>query len=327
MRYQGLNCALIAAEFGRKTVEIVMDFRQLRYFTAIADYGSFSEAAARLRIAQSALSRHTMTLEQELGVLLFDRHPRGANLTHSGTLLLGRARRILAEIEDARAEIMAQAALPSGDAVIGTTSTSSRILYGPLAARFARDYPNVRLRFVEGVPYLLLEGLDTGSIDIAVMVDPEPRESLVLEPLVTEQEFLIGAPKATLPPEPCRVDNLAGLPMILLPRPAGSRVKLDRMAAEASVTLDVTHEVANVDLVKDFVERGLGFGILPYSSIMPGLTEGRYQALPLDGLTITRTLVRRADRTPTPAVIELTRLVHDEIDQMIEAGGFGEVAG
>jgi hypothetical protein len=48
MRYQGLNCALIAAEFGRKTVEIVMDFRQLRYFTAIADYGSFSEAAARL---------------------------------------------------------------------------------------------------------------------------------------------------------------------------------------------------------------------------------------------------------------------------------------
>jgi hypothetical protein len=60
---------------------------------------------------------------------------------------------------------------------------------------------------------------------------------------------------------------------------------------------------------------------------MPGLTEGRYQALPLDGLTITRTLVRRADRTPTPAVIELTRLVHDEIDQMIEAGGFGEVAG
>jgi DNA-binding transcriptional LysR family regulator len=303
-----------------------MDLRQLRYFTAIADYGSFSEAATRLRIAQSALSRHTLTLEQELGVRLFDRHPRGVELTHSGTLLLNRARRILAEVEDARSDIMAQAASPSGDAVIGTTSTTSRILYGPLAARFARDYPNVRLRFVEGVPYLLLEGLDTGSIDIAVMVDPEPRQSLVLEPLVTEQEYLVGALKSNLPPEPCPVGALAGLPLILLPRPAGSRVKLDRMAADAGVRLDVTHEVANVDVVKDFVERGLGYGILPYSSITQGLAEGRYKAVPLDELTITRTLVRRADRTPTPAVAELTRLVHDEIGQMIRAGGFGEVS-
>jgi LysR family nitrogen assimilation transcriptional regulator len=302
-----------------------MDLRQLRYFAAIAECGSFSEAATRLRVAQSALSRHTLTLEQELGVKLFERHPRGVDPTPSGALLLARAKRILAELEEARAEVMAQAALPSGDAVIGTTSTTSRILYGPLAARFARDYPHVRLRFVEGVPYLLLEGLDTGTIDIAVMVDPEPRESLVLEPLVTEQEFLIGTVKANLPPSPCMVDSLAGLPLILLPRPAGSRVKLDKMASDAGISLDVTHEVANVDVVKDFVERGLGFGILPFSSITPGVQEGRYQATPLDGLTITRTLVRHSDRAPTPAVLELTRLVHDEINQMIKEGGFGEM--
>ena len=302
-----------------------MDLRQLRYFAAVAEYGSFSEAAARLHVAQSALSRHTLTLEQELGVKLFERHPRGVTVTPSGVLLQARAKRILTELEEARAEVMAQAALPSGDAVIGTTSTTSRILYGPLAARFARDYPHVRLRFVEGVPYLLLEGLDTGAIDLAVMVDPEPRESLVLEPLVTEQEFLIGTLKANLPPEPCTIAGLAGLPLILLPRPAGSRVKLDRMASDAGVTLDVTHEVANVDVVKDFVERGLGFGILPYSSVMAGFEEGRYQAVPLDGLTITRTLVRRTDRAPTPAVVELKRLVHDEIDQMIQDGGFGEI--
>ena len=300
-----------------------MDLRQLRYFTAIAEFGSFSEAAARLHIAQSALSRHTSTLEEELGVTLFKRHPRGVILTSSGTLLLSRSRKILAELEEARAEVMAQATLPSGDAVIGTTSTTSRILYGPLAARFARDYPHVRLKFVEGVPYLLLEGLDTGSIDIAVMVDPEPRESLVLEPLVTEQEYLISAPKANLPSDNCTVENLAGLPLILLPRPAGSRIKLDRMAANAGMTLDVTHEVANVDVVRDFVERGLGYGILPYSSITPGLRKGRYKATPLEGLTITRTLVRRADRAPTPAVAELARLVHDEISLMVAAGGFG----
>ena len=303
-----------------------MDLRQLRYFAAIAEFGSFSEASARLRVAQSALSRHMLALEKELGVQLFDRHPRGIDITYSGSLLLTRTKRIMAELEEARTEVMAQAALPSGGAVIGTTSTTSRILYGPLAARFAQDYPNVRLRFVEGVPYLLLEGLDTGDIDLAVMVDPEPRASLVLEPLVTEQEYLIGTNKANMPGPVCTVENLAGLPLILLPRPAGSRVKLDRMAGQAGITFDVTHEVANVDVVKDFVERGLGYGILPYSSITPGIEEGRYQAVPIDGLTITRTLVHRADRTPTPAVIELTRLVHDEINKMIKDGGFGDVS-
>ncbi len=303
-----------------------MDLRQLRYFSAIADQGSFSEAAGRLHVAQSALSRHILALERELGVRLFERHARGINLTPSGVLLRARARGILDDIERLRTEVMAQASLPGGEAVIGTTSTTSRILYGPLAERFARDYPNVKLRFIEGVPYLLLEGLDTGSIDLAVMVDPEPRASLVLEPLVTEQEYLIGARTSPLMPTgPCDIEALGRLPLILLPRPAGSRVKLDRMSAEAGLTLNVTHEVANVDVVKDFVERGLGFGILPFSSVMQGIETGRYVAMPVEGLTITRTLVRRADRTPTPAMIELARLVHDEIRQVIDAGGFGQV--
>jgi len=296
----------------------------LRYFAAVAENGSFSEAAARLHIAQSALSRHALALEGELGVTLFERLPRGVALTDSGALLLERARRILDDVENARAEVMAKARLPSGQAVIGTTSTTSRFLYGPLAERFAREFPNVRLRFVEGVPYLLLEGLDTGQIDLAVMVDPEPRASLVLEPLVTEQEFLIGAAGDTrLPAEGCDVAALGALPLILLPRPAGSRVKLDRMAAEAGVALEVTHEVANVDVVKDFVERGLGFGVLPYSSISQGLADGRYRAAPIEGLTITRTLVRRADRAPTPAMVELDRLIKDVITGLIDAGGFG----
>ncbi len=300
----------------------------MRYFGAVAEHGSFSEASARLHIAQSALSRHVLALERELGVTLFERQPRGVALTESGALLLERARRILDDVEAARAEVMAQARLPSGQAVIGTTSTTSRILYGPLAERFARDFPNVRLRFVEGVPYLLLEGLDTGQIDLAVMVDPEPRASLVLEPLVTEQEYLIGAPgDARLPAHGCDIAALGALPLILLPRPAGSRIKLDRMAAEARVALEVTHEVTNVDVVKDFVERGLGFGVLPFSSINPGVTEGRYRAAAIEGLTLTRTLVRRADRAPTPAVVELERLIKVEIARLIDAGGFGDVGG
>ncbi|MEK9684325.1 MAG: LysR family transcriptional regulator [Rhodospirillaceae bacterium] len=296
-----------------------MELRQLRYFRAIAEYRSFSEASARLHVAQSALSRHTASLENELGVQLLERLPRGVALTASGELFLTRTIEILERMETMRLEVKAQAALPSGEVVIGTTSTTSRILYGPLAERFARDYPNVLLRFVEGVPYLLLEGLDTGRIDLAVMVDPEATASLELDPLVVEQEYLVGPPSFVFESvKPLEVRALASFPLILLPRPAGSRVKLDRLAREAQITLNVKHEVANVDVVKDFIRRELGFGVLPHSSIFLDGSENRFTYLPINGLSITRTLVRRSDRATTPAVNELSRVIHEEIDLIFQ---------
>jgi LysR family nitrogen assimilation transcriptional regulator len=303
-----------------------VDLRQLRYFIAIAEYGSFSEAAARLRVAQSALSRQIGALEDELGVPLFERHARGVTVTASGALLVERAHRVLDEVAEARAEVMAQARLPSGDAVIGTTSTTSRMLYGPLAERFARDYPAVQLRFMEGVPYQLLEGLDTGRIDVAVMVDPDPRASQTLEPLVSEQVYLIGrGDSPDMPTGPCGIDELRRVPLILLPRPAGSRVRLDHMATQAGIELTVSHEVANVDVVKDFVARGLGFALLPYSSISPYVAENRFAAVPLSGMHITRTMVRRSDRAPSAAVVVLMEAVREEMSRIIATGAFGAV--
>ena len=300
-----------------------MELRQLRYFKAIAEYGSFSEASLRLRVAQSALSRHTASLEQELGVALFERLPRGVTLTDSGTLLLDRAKDILERVQITRGEVMAKAALPSGEVVIGTTSTSSRILYGPLAERFAKDYPNVRLKFVEGVPYLLLEGLDTDRIDLAVMVDPEASSTLEFAPLVTEQEYLVGPfPSDFSANQPIDITSLASYPLILLPRPAGSRVKLDRLAREANIQLDVKHEVANIDVVKDFITRGLGLGILPQSSVSEEVSKKRFSVSPVQGLSITRTLVRRADRTPTPAVTVLSNVIREEIDLIFKENKF-----
>ena len=80
-------------------------------------------------------------------------------------------------------------------------------------------------------------------------------------------------------------------------------------------------------MVKDFVRRGLGLGLLPYSSIMADVAAGRYLAYPVDGVTLTRSLVRRADRTPSPAVIELARMIHAEIEHMRQAGTFGTEPG
>lgn len=301
-----------------------MDLRQLQYFVQIAETGSVREAAARVRVAQSALSRHLRALEGELGVALFDRHPRGVTLTRAGERLLERATDILRRMEEARAEAMAEGALLSGTAAIGSSGGTSRLLYGPLAERFHRDFPAVTLNLIEGAPYLLFEGLDTGRLDLAVMVNPEPRTSLVLEPLGSEQVHLIGAPRDTrLPRRKATVADLAPLPLVLFPRPSGSRMYFERMAADAGIALDLAYEVDSPDVLKEFVARGLGFGLLPYSSMHREVEEGRLSATPVEGLALARTLVRRADHPMTPAVAELARAVREEMGALAGAGVLG----
>lgn len=301
-----------------------MDLRQLQYFVQIAEKGSVREAASRVRVAQSALSRHVRALEDELGIALFDRHARGVTLTPAGERLRERAADILHRVEDARAALMAEGAFLSGKVAIGCSGGTSRLLYGRLAERARRDCPGIVLQLVEGAPYLLLEGLDTGRLDLAIMVNPDSRPSLDLEPLATEQVYLIGSPDSLPLPDASRgVPALAGLPLVLFPRPSGSRMYFERAAAEAQITLDIAYEVDSQDVQKEFVMRGLGHGLLPYSSVHREMREGRIAGAPLAGLSLARTLVQRTDHPLTPAASELSRLVREETAALAAEGVFG----
>lgn len=301
-----------------------MDLRQLQYFLQIADTGSVREAASRVRVAQSALSRHIRALEDELGVALFDRHARGVSLTPAGSRLRERASDILHRVEETRAEVMAEGKRPIGTAAIGTSPATSRLLYGRLAERFHRDYPGVTLSLVEGAPYILLEGLDTGRLDLAILVNPEPRASLEFQPLVTERVYAIGAPKdRRLAKRRAGIADLADLPLILFPRPSGSRMYFERTAAQAGLSLQLAYEVESQDVLKEFVSRGLGYGLLPYSSVQKELEDGRITATEVSGLALTRMLVRRADHILTPAAAELAQLVRREMKALEKAGSFG----
>ncbi len=294
-----------------------MELRQLRYFVQIADAGSVRMAATKVRIAQSALSRQVTALEDELGVPLLVRHARGVTPTHAGARLRDRAVAILSQIEDIRAEIMAEGDGPSGTASIGASAGASRLLYGRLVEHFIETYPQIKLNLVEGAPYLLLEGLDTGRIDLAVMVDPEPRASLAFEPLASEQVYLIGANNdPRLPDGTPTVSDLAALPMILLPRPAGSRMSFERACAAAGVRLNVAYEVDSPEVIKDLITRGLGFGLLPYSTVVQDIAQKTFATIPVNGMSLTRTLVTHADHAATPAVATLARVIRTEFTKL-----------
>lgn len=305
---------------------IFLDLRQLQYFCRIAESGSFREAADRANVAQSALSRHMRTLEDELGVTLMERHARGIRLTAQGEKLKQRADNILREVEETRLELTTAEDVIQGTVTVGASATTGRLLYARLAESASNHYPHITLQMTEGASYYLLEGLDTGRIDFALMVDPESRNYLSNEALVAEQVYLVGAPDhADLPANNCTVHDLADRPLVLFSRPSGSRLVIETAAAADRVPLNVRFDATSPDVIKDFVRRGLGYGIMPYSSIFRDVDAGDLVAVEMADLTLTRTFTRRNDRQSSPAVTAIADLVREEFAALGREGVFGEL--
>src|SRR3712207_3187227 len=110
----------------------VVELRQLRYFLAVAEEGRFSRAANRLHIAAPSLSQQIRALERDLRVTLFDRTPRGAELTPAGRVLVERARVILAEVDRARQDVRSAGSSGREQVTLRVCTMAERVLDGPL---------------------------------------------------------------------------------------------------------------------------------------------------------------------------------------------------
>jgi DNA-binding transcriptional LysR family regulator len=142
-----------------------VELRHLRYFAAIAEEGSFTAAAERLWVAQPGLSTHIRRLEAELGVGLFERHPRGVTLTPAGTLFLERARVALAAADAAAATGLDLQAGAIGSVRLGIAGEARWRPAAALLRRFGDERPAVELTVVEAYGGTLWRDLRDGRLD------------------------------------------------------------------------------------------------------------------------------------------------------------------
>src|SRR6201746_701710 len=149
-----------------------MDLKQLRTFRAVAELGSLSKAADRLRAAQPSHSRHIKLLEHELRVELFVRNGRGMLLTSAGRMLLDRTTGLVRQIEQVRDDLQSASGKPSGRVILGLVPTVSAVLSGRLARRVLTEFPDVSLRIVESYGGHLVEWLHRGEMDLAIVYGP-----------------------------------------------------------------------------------------------------------------------------------------------------------
>ncbi len=155
-----------------------MELRHLRYFVAVAEELNFTRVAARLHVAQPALSSQVKDLEFELQAQLFERRSSGVQLTRAGKALYQRARAILAEAAEAVNEARTAAGLITGTLVVGYPSGMHLDYLRPAVERFRREQPKVQFDFIHSLPAELVKTVRQGLIDVAFINLPAPLDSL-----------------------------------------------------------------------------------------------------------------------------------------------------
>lgn len=251
-----------------------MDLRQLRAIVAIAEEGQFTRAADRLRITQPTLSAQVRQLEAELGLRLFHRTSRRVLLTDAGERLLWRARRVIAEVDDAALELQQIGSLLSGRVTIGLTQTPGPINVVGLLARFHARYGALELAVVEDLSIELAEQLRRDQLDLGILSVTEPvqRRGLEAYHLATEPLVVIVANDHRLASrESVTIADLADEDFVASPVGATIREAVSRAAATAGFRPRIAFESREVGRIRAIVAGGLGVGILPRSdAVSPG---------------------------------------------------------
>lgn len=173
-----------------------MELRHLRYFVAVAEERHVTRAAERLGIQQPPLSQQIRALEEELGVRLFHRKPRGVELTDVGRIFCDDVRRILADVERAKATALRMARGMQGKIALGFTLSSSLNPFVPKVIRaFQKEFPDVSLNLEEADTGSLINALRTEALDVALVRSKLPKGEGLVSETVLEEPMVAALPE------------------------------------------------------------------------------------------------------------------------------------
>lgn len=280
-----------------------MELHHLRYFEAVARHGHVTRAAQELHIAQPSLSKQIQVLEAELGVKLFDRVGRRIELSEAGKVLLPYARRVLIDIEHARAALQQITDLTQGHVSIGASPTVGTHLLPRALAEFNRQYSGIELELHEAGAARLISLLEEGSVQLAVvslaLVAQQPKLQHV--ELFTEELVLAVAQQHPLAQTGVvAVNDLADEKFILFPAGYELRALTLQLCQLGGFDPRVVIDGAEMDSVLRFAAAGLGIALVPRLALEG--TEGLV-AVQVSGTRLSRTLglVWHSERQLSPA--------------------------
>jgi DNA-binding transcriptional LysR family regulator len=275
-----------------------VQLHQLTYALAVAEEKSFTQAAARLHLAQPSLSRQVRLLEQELGVVLFNRSPGQGlvTLTPDGSALLPFLQRVLADVEATGAEARALSGMARGRLAVGATPSLITSVLAPALVAFHHSHPGIDLSVVEAGSHQLVPQVASGEVDLALVVLPVTDPLVETTPLFDDPLVLALAPGHPLARRRrVQVRDLDRLDLVMFREGYDLREVTLAACLAAGVEPHLVSEGGEMAGVLSFVAAGLGAAVVPAIALA---ADGSLVAVPFTGPTLSRTiaLAQRGDR-------------------------------
>ncbi|TAK47859.1 MAG: LysR family transcriptional regulator [Xanthobacteraceae bacterium] len=225
-----------------------MDFRQLRYFIAVAEERHFRRAAERLHMSQPPLSQQISALEEELGTVLLKRDRRSVHLTTAGEAFLRRARTLLDQASSAASEARRIGRGEIGRLVIGFMSSAMLSRFSAMLGKFRADNPDVMIELIQLPPQEQIEAIANGKVDVGFLSIAPSREKLAIEQVELKMEQIWEEELVAAVPAGHKLANQATIP-------------LRALASDVFITLPRAPETGHYDQVLQLCEHKGGFRI------------------------------------------------------------------
>lgn len=289
---------------------------QYKIFYVTAKCGSFSDAAKKLFITQSAVSQQIRSLEQELGVALFVRGKKGAKLTSQGELLFHYAERAILEIESAENLFERIKSLDEGSLRIGSGDTITRHFLLPILEQFHNKYPAIKIEIVNRVTGETLSKLNSGTVDVAFIslpIDTDKYHNINIKSTGRLHDiFIAGNQYAHLLSSKLTMEEVSSLPLVMLEPKSNTRKTTDEYFRSHGITLNPEFELGSHDLLLDFAKKNLGIacvteefaGDLSGKDIIKLNTNFNMPERSIGICTL-------KNDEPTPAVIKLIEMINN----------------
>ena len=243
-----------------------MNLHQFRFVReAVRQNFNLTEAAKTLFTSQPGVSKAILELEDELGVDIFRRHgKRIRNLTEPGKRILTSIERILVEVETLKRVGKDFAAQDQGNFVIATTHTQARYALPKVLTEFTKRFPKVRVSIQQGNPQQMAEMLIHDRADIAIATEGIAGiDGIVALPGYQWQHVIAAQPEhPLLSKKTLSLEDLAEYPIITYDKSFAGRTKIDKAFASKNLQPDVVLEAIDADVIKTYVETGMGVGIV-----------------------------------------------------------------